>query len=103
MTAFYILCGVAALVWLVGLAAGVLGLGWGVAVRQRLRPALILSLVAIVIGWLGMMLFHVRYSKTVNGSGWAIDSKWFFLVPLLLGAVSLAVALWKWMKSRHAH
>jgi hypothetical protein len=102
MTAFYILCGVAALVWLCGMAAGVLALGWGVAVRGRLRPALIMSIVAILIGWLGMLMIHVRYSKTVNGSGWAIDSKWFFLAPLLLGAVSLAFAFWKWMKSRHA-
>jgi hypothetical protein len=103
MTAFYILCGVMVLLWLVGLASGLFALGWCVTIRERLRPALIMSILAIAVGWLGMVFFHVRYSKTVNGSGWAIDSKWFFLAPLLLGAVSLSLALWKWMKSRHAH
>ena len=103
MTAFYILCGAMALVWLVGLAAGLLALGRCCMVRERSRSALVMSIVALVIGWLGMVFFHFRFSKTVNGSGWAVDSKWFFLALLLLGAVSLALALWKWMKFRHAN
>jgi hypothetical protein len=102
MTGFYILFGVIALVWLVALVAGLVALTWSITARERLRPALILSTVALGIGSLGMMIFHVRYAKTVNGSGWSIDSKWFFLVPVLLGVVSLSLSLWKWMKSRHA-
>ena len=103
MTAFYTLCGVMALVWLFGLTAGFLALGWSVAVRKRLGLALVMAILAIAAGWLGIMFFHFRYSKTVNGSGWSIDSKWFFLAPLCLGVVSLALTMWKWRKSRHAN
>jgi hypothetical protein len=102
MTAFYMLCAVVAVAWLLGLTVGFVALGWSVAIRKRLWPVLVLSILALAIGWLGLMFFHVRYSKTVNGSGWTIDSKWFFLAPLLLGAVSLLLTLWKWRKFSHA-
>ena len=103
MTTFYILCGVMAVVWLVGLGAGLLGLGRSVAGQERLWPGLFLPILAVGIGWFGMTFFHVRYSRTVNGSGWAIESKWFFLVPLLLGVASLSLMLWKWRMSKHAN
>ncbi len=99
MTAFYILCAVVAAAWLIGLAVGFVALGWSVAVRKRLWPALVMSILAVAIGWLGLMFFHVRYSKTVNGSGWTLDSKWFFLAPLVLGLVSLLLTVWKWRKT----
>ncbi len=103
MTAFNTLFGGLALVWLCGLAAGFLALGWSVAVRRRLGLALVMAFLAIAAGWVGMRFFHFRYSKTVNGSGWSIDSEWFFLAPLCLGVVSLAVVIWKWRKFRHAN
>jgi hypothetical protein len=103
MTAFYILCGVMALVWLFGLAAGLIALSLGGAAQERFRAALCWSILALAIGCLGMTLFHIRYSRTVNGSGWSIDSKWFFLAPLLLGVVSLSLTLWKWRRSPHAN
>jgi len=91
-----------AFVWLFGLAAGFLALGWSVG-RKRLGWALVMAILAITTGWLGMMFFHFRFSKTVNGSGWCIDSKWCFLAPLCLGVVSLVLVMWEWRKSRHAN
>jgi hypothetical protein len=99
MTAFYLLCGVVAAAWFFGLAVGLVALGWSVAIQKRLWPALVMSVLALIVGCLGLLFFHIRYSRTVNGSGWTFDSKWFFVAPLLLGGAALLLTLWKWNKT----
>ena len=91
--------GIAAL-WLMGIAAGLLAFRWTFkAVPRRFLPALILSISGIAIGYLGMTRLHIVYSKTVNGQlQWRFDSWRLFLVPLLVGALSLAYTLWKGRK-----
>ncbi len=99
MTAFYIMLAVATVLWLVSLACGALSLrwGWGGAPR-RFVVSVILAAVALGIGLLGLHS-HITYSQTVKGHGWRIDSSWFFWAPLVLGAVALALALWRRFKA----
>ncbi len=102
MTWFYIIAAVAAATWL---AASVCG---GLAVRRGLRQppgrfagSLVLSLVALGFGYLGVNS-HIRYSQTVNGRGWSVDSRWLFWLPLALGTVGLSLAIWRRFKSPRA-
>jgi hypothetical protein len=101
---FQILIGVIATLWLAGVAACVLAFRWSfVANRRRFWPAVILSILALVIGYLGLTRFRVSASKTVNGVvQWRFDSKWFFIGSLLLGALALVYTLWKGRKAAAA-
>lgn len=94
--------GVPAAVWLGSLVAVILGLRWGVLARpQRLRPALIATVVSLVIGYLGLTRFRATASKTVNGEvQWRLDSEWFFVASLVLGGVALGLVLWHYWKNR---
>jgi hypothetical protein len=96
MTTIYVLFAVAAVLWLFSLAAcSVALLCCCFPGRQRFWLAIALSVVAILIGYLGTTHFHVNYSRTVNNSHWSIDSRWFFIVPVVLGALSLTLAIWR--------
>jgi hypothetical protein len=77
-----------------------LALYWSIrAASLRWRPALILSVIGLLIGYLGWSRIHLNASKTVNGDlVWSINSEWFFLGAMVLGACSLALALWKCKK-----
>jgi hypothetical protein len=90
--AFHALFGVGAAFWLISIMACVLAFRWSfLSVRRRFLPAVILAISALVIGYLGMTRFHIVYSKTVNGQlRWRFDSRWFFIVPLVLGVTALA-------------
>jgi hypothetical protein len=97
----YAVFGVPAVVWLLSLAAVVLALRWGVLTKpQRFWPSLIATLLALAIGYAGLTHFHATASKTVNGSlQWRVDSNWFFIASLVLGAVSLFLVLWQWKQA----
>jgi hypothetical protein len=67
-----------------------------VPTRSVFWAVVILSVTALVLGYLGMTRFHVVASKTVNGQlQWRFDSRWFFIVTLLFGTFTLAYTLWK--------
>ena len=104
MTALYFIMAVAAALWILSLAACVLAMLWSfVGPPRRFWAAVALSVFALVVGFLGVTMVHITYSRTVNASHWSIDFKWLFLAPLLVGAVSLAIALWRrWRGSRAA-
>ena len=100
MTTIYILFAIAAGLWLFSLAAcAVALLCCCFPGRRRFWLAIVLSGLAILIGFLGTTRFHVTYSRTVNASHWSIDSRWFFIVPLVLGALALALAIWRRSRS----
>jgi hypothetical protein len=81
--------------WILSLTAGLLAWRWGWRRPvRRIWLALGMALFAILIGWLGFTRLRLSYSRTTNGQGWTIDSKWFFLASLILGVVALLVLLW---------
>jgi len=97
----YLLIGVVAVLWLFSFAAGVFGLRWTIVPgARRVRAALVASCLALASAYVGLSWLRLSASRTVNGHvEWSFNSKWFFLSSLLLGAVSLALALWNWKKA----
>ena len=100
---FQVLVGITAVLWLVSMGGCVLAFRWSwLSVPKRFWAAVILSVTALVLGYLGMTRFHVVASKTVNGQvQWRFDSRWFFIVTLLFGTFTLAYTLWKQRKPPH--
>jgi hypothetical protein len=89
--------------WLVSIIACVLAIRWScLSVRGRFKPAVILSLSALAIACLGIAHFHYKSTTIVNGVlKWRFDSRWLFIVPLVLGAFALVYTLWKQRRSAH--
>ena len=88
--------GIAAGLWVLGMVACVLALRWSFSRRRRCVGAIISSLGALLIGYLGMTQLRITASKSVNGQvQWRFDSRWFFVALLLLAVFTLACALWK--------
>lgn len=94
---FTVLIAVSAGVWLLGCAAGLLGIRWSLAPGlPRFGAAVVSSCVALAIGYLGMTHLALAASRTVNGRvQWSLNSKWFFLATLTLGVLALGLTLWK--------
>jgi len=101
---FHVLAGIAAALWLVSMVGCGLAFRWSwLSVPRRFWAAVILSVAALALGYLGMTRFHVVASRTVNGQvEWRFDSRWFFIVPLLFGTFTLAYTLWKQRRLAHA-
>ena len=99
MNYFIIFVAVAAAFWLAGLVCSGAALIFSrPKAPRRFWAPVILAVVALAIGYLGLHT-HITYSRTVNGHGWSLDSRWFFVAPLVLGAVALALTLWRRYKS----
>jgi hypothetical protein len=98
---FNLLIGVIVVLWLASIVAGLCAIGWGfLAKRRRFWLAVILAVAALVISYLGLTHFNFAYSQTVNGEvTLSLNSKWFFMSSLLLGALALPCAIWKKWKS----
>lgn len=96
------LLGVVVIIWLFSCVAGLLGVWWGgFSGTRRFRAAFISSCLALVSAGLGLTRFHVSASKTVNGQlQWSFNSKWFFIVALVLAVVALVLTAWNWRKAR---
>jgi hypothetical protein len=100
-TSFYTLIGVVAALWLGGIAACLLAFRWSfLANRRRFWPALALSMLALLISYLGLTRFRISAAQTENGRvTWHFDSRWFFIASLALSALALAYTLWKRFRS----
>jgi hypothetical protein len=100
MTTIYVLSAVAAVLWLFSLAACAVALLCCCFTGRRcFWIAVLFSGLAILIAYLGATHFHLTYSRTVNNSHWSLDSRWFFIVPLVLGPLALALAIWRRSRS----
>jgi hypothetical protein len=95
------LIAVIAVAWLFSCGASLLGLLCNIRPGpRRLWVALISSCFAILVAYLGWSRLQFRASRTVNGQvEWSVDSHWFFIGALVLGALSLALTLWNWRKA----
>jgi hypothetical protein len=83
--------------WLIGTTACVAALQWSVtSIYQRFWPGLILIAAAGAIGYLGLRRISVNWVQTINArTFWRLDSRWAFVVLLLLSAAALAWTLWR--------
>jgi hypothetical protein len=83
--------------WVVSIVACVLAIRWSFSsVRRRFRPAFILSLSALAISFLGIARFHYNSTTTTNGVVTSrFDSRWLFMVSMLLGVCALVCTVWR--------
>lgn len=95
-TSIYVFVAVATALWLAGITACLVALRWSSPCRvPRFGAALVLCAGALVVGYLGFTKLQMTFTRTVNGQGWSISSKWFFLALILLAAVSLSIVCWR--------
>jgi len=86
--------GVTVAFWLLGNVASLLVLRWNLASPPRRTVASwILAVMASVIAGLGLAFVHFTYSETVNGSGWSLNSFWFFLTSAILAGLAVILML----------
>jgi hypothetical protein len=98
---FSTLIALAAALWILSCTASSLALYFNFrAGPGKWRAASILSGVALLISYYGLSHVHIGASKTVNNHVvWSVNSQWFFVGALVLGAASLAFSLWNWRKA----
>ena len=99
-TALYIFYAIVAICWLFTLVAPVLVIRW--SCRQRFSRAIIFSLVALVIAYLGATRFFVTSTVRDDKYTTTCDSRWFFEGSLALCVLALGYAIWKWLKTGKA-
>ena len=89
--------------WLASMALAVLGIRCSLfAAGGRILTAAILSLSALTIGLLGSTQFHLTWTAWANGQlQYHYDTRWFFIAPLVLGAIALACTVRKKVRSSH--
>ena len=102
---FQLLIGIAAALWLASIIACGLAWRWSFSgIAKRFAASIILCIAALAIGYYGLTHFQLSASKTVNGhTQWALDSRWFFITTLVLGALTLAYTLWKNRRATTVH
>ncbi len=101
-TPIYLIFAAPAAAWLMGVIACLFALRWSIAaVPRRFWAAIVVSAMAIVIGYVGLTRYKLSYSKnSSDGTHWSINSKWFFISLIILGAVTLGLALWRRSRPR---
>jgi len=95
--ALYVFYGVLAGSWVASIVACVLATRWSCSsAPRRFMPAVVLSLSALAIAYLGITRFFFTSTTTVNGQvKWRFDSRWPFMASLVLSALALGYTIWK--------
>ncbi len=93
---FYI---VIAICWIFTLIAPALVIRW--SSRNRFSRALIFSLIALFVAYLGAARFFVTSTFTKNDHTTEYDSRRFFMASLALCAVAFGWTIWKKLRSRN--
>lgn len=98
---YYPLFGMPVVLWLASLLVGVLAVRVSRLPKQYLAwVPIILSLAVMVIGYVGFTRFHFEASQTVNGAiQWRFDSRWVFLMCMIVGAGVASDCLWRLRKT----
>ncbi len=98
-----ILYGLVGGLWLTSIIAAIIAIRWSfLDVRGRFVPAIILSLLALAIAYLGIVPFRAYSTMMVSGQvTQRFDSRWLFIPSLILGGFALLYAIWKKARSRH--
>jgi NO-binding membrane sensor protein with MHYT domain len=94
---FYVLIGLAVVVWVACVVACMVAIRWSRAPEfPRFWPAAALCFAVLVVGYLGMTQVRLQMSRTVNGQdAWNLDSRWPYGALIPLGAAALGVTLWR--------
>ena len=99
MMSFDLLVGIVLGLWLVGLAAGLLGIWFGcVSATRRFNLGFGFSVGSVVVACAGLKWVHFSFTRSVNGSTWSLDSRWFFLASLGLALLALGLTIWGQMR-----
>ena len=95
------LVGTVMCLWLVSIVACAISLRWALfSLPRRFWPAVAFSALALVGGFVGIY-YRVIASTMANGRvQWKFDSRPFFIVTVVLAALTLAFAFWRKGKLR---
>ncbi len=95
------LVGTVMCLWLASIVACTISFRWALfSLPRRFWPAVAFSALALVGGFLGIY-FRVIASTMANGRvRWKFDSRPFFIVTLIVSAVTLAFTVWRQRKMR---
>src|SRR6478609_1790969 len=96
------LVGTVMCLWLLSIVACIISIRWALfSLPRRFWPGVVLSVLALIGGYLGMTHFRVMASRSVNGQvQWKFDSRYFFIVTMILAAITLGIMLWRQKKLR---
>lgn len=107
MKLLYVSYGLGAVLWLASLVACFLAILWSIRPTPgSIRRAMVLSIFALAVGFMGGNVFHLSYSRhvsttrsregkpdVVSVTDWSVDSKRFFQFSGYLGAFALILAV----------
>jgi hypothetical protein len=97
-----IFIGAIATYWLLTIAASVWAYVWSFYDRHFWHCIALLAM-ACIGSIYGMTHFRISSSRTVNGQvQYSFDSKWFFIVSLVISVLVAAFVLWNKWKAFHA-
>jgi len=90
-------------IWSLSIVANILAIRWScVSIQSRFIPAMALSFLALFVSCLGAARYSFSTTRTVNGVvKWRFDTRWLFIVSLILSVCAILLALWKKRRSKN--
>ena len=90
-----------AVIFLVMVVPSIFAYRWSArSVPNRFWPAVILSLVTMVLALIALKGFQFTASRSVNGRlVWHFDSKWLFIAGFAVGVLTLVYTIYKKKRS----
>jgi hypothetical protein len=98
-----------AAIWLAASVCSVVAIVFAVLGRiHRVRISGLLALASVVVGVIGFtawtpfgFLPQIGYTRSSDNFEFHLRSSWFFLGPLILGAIAALLVAWKQVRLRH--